>query len=252
MDNFIIHHCQNCDLCFKENLKKDKAFDIQEGDYYLSKLTGNKVDARYKKHFLRRSKDHLKYIEKFIDKKNFSKSALDIGCGAGIFLSQLRSKGWKVEGLELDPCMLDYAINFLELNVSNEYFENWESKEKYGLIYLSHVLDDLPDIKNSMKKINKKIASKGLLFIEVPNLSIKFRINFEKEAELKVAEYFFSEKSLVYILESSGFTVIDIKTFKLVHLNTFLQKVISPFVFVTTFLPKKFRPYLRVIAKKNE
>ena len=92
----------------------------------------------------------------------------------------------------------------------------------------------------------------GLLFIEVPNLSIKFRINFEKEAELKAGEYFFSKKSLTFLLEKNGFNVIDVKTFRLVHLNTIYQKIISPLGFVMKLQPKKFRPYLRVIAKKNE
>ncbi len=251
LDKFAIYHCQNCDLCFKKDINKDNAFDIKKGDYYLKKLTGNKVNARYKRHFLRRSKDHLKYIEKFIS-ENFIKSVLDIGCGAGIFLSFLKTKGWKVEGLEPDPFMFDYAKNSLDLNVSNLYLEDWKSEEKYGLVYMSHILDDLPNIKKTLKKINKRMDANGLLFVEVPNLSIKFRINFEKEAELKVAEYFFSEKSLKYLLENNGFNIIDIKTFRLVHLNTTFQKIISPLFYIMKFQPRKFRPYLRVIAKKNE
>ncbi len=250
-DKFVILHCQNCDLCFKEDIYKDTAFNIQEGDYYLKKSTGNKVNERYKKHFSRRSKDHLEYIEKFI-RGNYKKSVLDIGCGAGIFLSYLRTKGWKVEGLEPDPIMFDYAKNSLSLNVSNHYFEDWKSEEKYGLIYMSHILDDIPNIKKTLKEIYKKMDINGLLFIEVPNLSVKFRINFEKEAELKAGEYFFSKKSLTFLLEKNGFNIIDIKTFRLVHLNTILQKIMSPFAYIMKFQPKKFRPYLRVIAKKNE
>ena len=251
MDKFVIRHCQNCDLCFKEEIYKDTTFDIQKGDYYLKKSTGNKINERYKKHFSRRSKDHLEYIEKFT-KGNYKKSVLDIGCGAGIFLSYLRTKGWKVEGLEPDPIMFDYAKNSLGLNVSNSYFEDWKSKEKYGLIYMSHILDDIPNIKKTLKEVNKKMDINGLLFIEVPNLSIKFRINFEKEAELKAGEYFFSKKSLTFLLEKNGFNIIDVKTFRLVHLNTIYQKIISPLGYVMKLQPKKFRPYLRVIAKKNE
>ena len=248
--DFEIFTCMACDLSFKENVNEGKEFSFEDGDYYSKKNVGDKVNQRYKKHFLRRAKNHIDHIEKFIG-KDLNKSVLDIGCGAGLFIEHLQSKGWKVEGIEPDPNMFNHAKNKLNLNVQKKLFSEWESEQKFGLIYLSHILDDLPNLKGVLKKINASLEKEGILFVEVPNLSSKFRINFEKEAELLAGKYFFSINSLKDTLERSGFKILNVKTFRLVHLNSFFQILISPIMFLLHFMPDKYKPYLRIIAKKE-
>lgn len=247
--DFELYTCKNCDLSFKDNTKTDKEFDLKDGDYYLKKKVGDKVNERYKRHFSKRAKNHLDYIEKFISNE-FIKTALDVGCGAGIFMKHLETKGWLVEGIEPDPHMFDYAKNKLNLDVHKKLFSEWQAKRKFGLIYLSHILDDLPNLKEVLSKIRSSLEEDGLLFIEVPNLSSKFRINFEKEAELMAGKYFFSINSLKDTLERSGFKILNVKTFRLVHLNSIFQILISPIMFLLHFMPGKYKPCLRIIAKK--
>ena len=177
-------------------------------------------------------------------------SVLDIGSGSGIFLSYLQKRGWNVKGIEPDPLMQSYSINNLDLDVDKTIFSEWVSKKKNNLIYLSHVLDDRPCLKETIDKIYKNLEKGGYLFIEVPNHSWPFRLNFEKVEDLEIGNYFFSIESLRYLIEKNNLTILNMQTFHLVHLNTFYQKLISPFMFLMKLKPEKYRPYLRLIAKK--
>ena len=241
--------CLNCDLIFKNLKLSTQPLKVEKGDYYSAKKIGSHVNDRYIKHFTRRAKNHYKYISKYFD-NNTEKSVLDIGSGAGIFLSYLESKGWEVKGIEPDPLMQDYAKHHLNLDVDRELFSEWVSGKSYGLIYLSHVLDDLPDLQDVLDKIYSNLKPGGLVFIEVPNHTWPFRLNFEKEEDIEMGNYFFSIKSLSNSIERNNFEILDIKTFHLVHMNTLYQKLISPLMIFLKLKPKSYRPYLRLIAKK--
>tara|TARA_B100000287_G_scaffold432450_1_gene491825 strand:- start:1212 stop:2051 length:840 start_codon:yes stop_codon:yes gene_type:complete len=249
-ENIRLRVCFDCDLIFKDTNSSNETLKVQEGEYYSSKKIGSLVDQRHLKHHKRRARNHLHYISKYFD-KDFDKSVLDIGCGAGIFLDYLKQKGWKVEGIEPDPIMHSYAVRKLGLNIKQTLFCDWAPEKEYSLVYLSHVLDDLPDLNQNINKISKSIKKGGYLFIEVPNHSWPFRLNFEKEEDLNMGHYFFSISSLEKIIENNNFKILDITTFHLVHLNTIFQKIISPIMVLLKLRTKKYRPYLRLIAKKG-
>jgi 2-polyprenyl-3-methyl-5-hydroxy-6-metoxy-1,4-benzoquinol methylase len=147
--------------------------------------------------------------------------------------------------------MYNHAKNVMGLDVEQTTFDVWKQDKKYGLIYLSHVLDDLPNINQVIEKITEYLEPNGILFIEVPNFSWSFRMNFEKKEDLYINKYFFSIASLTSLLTNNNFKILNTKTFQLVHRNTFFQKLISPIMFLMKLKPKKYRPYLRIISRKN-
>ena len=53
------------------------------------------------------------------------------------------------------------------------------------------------------------------------------------------------------LIEKNNFRVLNSTTFHLVHLNTIFQKIVSPIMLLQKLRPKKYRPYLRLIAKKE-
>lgn len=249
-ENIRLRVCLECKLIFKETHTSSESLKVQEGEYYSSKKIGSLVDNRFLKHHTRRARNHHRYISKYFD-KDLDKTVLDIGSGAGIFLNYLKQRGWEVEGIEPDPIMQSYAKRKLDLNIKQTLFCDWVPERKYSLIYLSHVLDDLPNLNQNIEKISEALQKGGYLFIEVPNHSWPFRLNFEKSEDLNMGQYFFSIDSLERIIKNNNFQVLDITTFHLVHLNTIFQKIISPIMLLLKLRTKKYRPYLRLIAKKN-
>ena len=88
--------CGRCGLVFNNPLLEEqllKQFIFE--DYYQSKKVGSRIDGRFVRHFRRRARTHLRLISGFYQKE-FTGRALDIGCGAGFFLNEIRSRGWKV------------------------------------------------------------------------------------------------------------------------------------------------------------
>ena len=111
--------CKSCGFVFDNTEIEEK--DLSEfisSSYYKSKKIGSDIDNRFKRHFANRAKSHIKLITQNFP-FNFPGKALDIGCGAGIFLNNLKQLGWSTFGIEPSDEHYCYAKNILNLNVTN-------------------------------------------------------------------------------------------------------------------------------------
>lgn len=105
----------------------------------------------------------LGWIEKYAPKNNL----LDYGCGAGYFLKYAERKGWKASGVEpSEKARALAAIDFQgELHAALDDL----AKQKFTAITLFHVLEHVPDLNETLKKLRKRLDKKGTLFIALPN-----------------------------------------------------------------------------------
>jgi len=245
---FTLSKCLECNIIFKTN-PKTESIDLLSGQYYKLKSLGNVIDKRFIGHFTRRAEAHYRYIKKYYT--NQKKYALDIGCGAGFFIQKLKHNGWNVKGIESDPFMFNYGVSN-GLEIENILFEDYDSKEKFGLIYLSHVFDDLPRIKQVIIKIKNLLSKDGLLFIEIPNFGWYQRLSNIKYEDLLVGKYFFTKETLLDTLSLNGFKLLHCKSFEPIYINTFYQAITSPFKLYLKLLPPKMRSSLRAIFKVDK
>mgnify|MGYP001270515269 CR=1 FL=1 len=242
---FTLSKCLECSLIFKTN-PKSESIDLLSGQYYKLKSQGNVIDKRFVRHFTRRAEKHYRYITKYYT--NQEKYALDIGCGAGFFIRKLKNSGWTAKGIESDPFMCNYGLSH-GLEIENILFEDYAVKEKFGLVYLSHIFDDLPKIKKVLIKIKQLLAKGGLLFIEIPNFGWYHRLNIIKYEDLLAGNYFFTRKTLLNTLSLNDFKLLHCETFEPIYINTFSQAVSSPFKLYLKFLPSKMKSSLKAIFK---
>ena len=243
---FILSKCLKCSLIFKlkQNIPK---IDLLGGDYYHLKTINSVINKRYIRHFSRRAASHLRYINKYYQGQK--KSMLDIGCGAGMFMKKMENSGWLTKGVESDPLMYKHGIKS-GLDIENTLFENFKTEKHFGLIYLSHVFDDLSNIQKVIRKIHSLLSENGLLFIEVPNFEKKSRLNKIKYEDLLSGNYFFTRRTLAKTLTLNKFKLLDIHTFEPIHINTPSQILMSPFKLYLKFYPPSFRSYLRGMFTK--
>ncbi len=93
-------------------------------------------------------------------------SVLDIGCGQGIQGKIMQDYGKKVTGITIsnedgyDGRCLNHVIHgdFLKLDL----------KEKYDIVWVSHILEHIVDIDGFLKKMKGVIADEGCVAITVP------------------------------------------------------------------------------------
>ena len=113
-----------------------------------------------KKRSLRRK---TKLIEKISNGKG---SLLDIGTGTGEFLISAINKGWKGHGIEPNKKARTTATK-KGLNIEEKLSDLKDIK--FDVITLWHVLEHLPKIKETIKIIESRLKSGGVIIAAVPN-----------------------------------------------------------------------------------
>jgi len=245
--------CINCGFIYN-NSKIDKTelnnFIFQE--YYKTKNIGSKIDDRFIRHFTRRANIHIKYLKKFhLDK--FKGKVLDVGCGAGIYLKEMRNNGWEPFGIEPSEECYNYCVDELGINVERCLFSEYQSNNKFDLIYFSHIFDDLPNINLVLEKCNNLLRKKGKIFIEVPNWNRDKNFKTVKDGDLIENKYYFTPNSLRLLLDKNGFKVNKLITYEPIYINTLLQYFKSPISFIKKIIiPKKYKAHIRLVALKND
>lgn len=208
--------CSECELIFLDGIADAREAYIE---YYKKE---------YRKDFgsdLRQSSgtDPKKYFEDKLplqkerldrlNKKTFEKKdVLEIGCGAGSFLYQIKDVAKSVEGIELDPGHTAFINENLGITAYNEDIFNVDFGKQYDIIAMFHVLEHIPKPDFFLEKVFSLLKSSGQVIVEVPNandplLSFfdieKFKSFYFQEPHL----YYFNEKSLTRLMDNLEFPV---------------------------------------------
>jgi SAM-dependent methyltransferase len=91
---------------------------------------------------------------------------LDVGAGTGDFCKVALSANWKVEGVEPSEAALRFAN---EKGVKMYKSLSNVKGRSYDVITLWHVLEHLPNLEDSIKKLSELLNPNGVLIIAVPN-----------------------------------------------------------------------------------
>jgi SAM-dependent methyltransferase len=103
---------------------------------------------------------HLQQVLSIIDKHFRGKELIEIGCGKGVFLEQLRGRGYAAKGI--DPA---YEGN--NPNVVKALFEP-DLGLSADAVVLRHVLEHIENPLAFLNDICRSNGEKGLIYIEVP------------------------------------------------------------------------------------
>lgn len=95
---------------------------------------------------------------------------LDIGCGAGEFLSEFARRSWETVGVEPGPRYAEQArhrgVRVIEEPLTVELVEELGA---FDAVLLIHVLEHLPDPEAMVRIVHRLLKPGGIFFCEVPN-----------------------------------------------------------------------------------
>ena len=133
---------------------------------------------------------------------------LDVGCGTGGYIWNLKELGWNACGVEInEKTALQLRRKGMEVFAGD--FERLDFPEsEYDVVTFWHTLEHLRSPLESLKKAHRILKPDGMVMIEVPNVASLERKIFGRNWALWDVPrhlYHFSPQSLVKLLSESGF-----------------------------------------------
>lgn len=206
----------SCDSCgfilILPRLTSNQKNDLYKEGQFSEKERNNKTLSDQKiKQSERIAFEYFKVLEKFLEEKIFesNKSCLEIGCGAGSFLRYMKAVGWNVEGIEPDAEFSQRGAEIYDLDIKNDFLEDFKSDNKYNLISSFHVIEHVDDPNDFLSKIWNLLEKDGLLFLECPSIDYLYGPSvdfFFWDVHINT----FSNKTLQAFLVKNGFEILQI------------------------------------------
>lgn len=139
---------------------------------------------------------------------------LDIGCGAGQYLIEMRSKGWTVHGSELSN-QATAAGQRAGLDIrAGELTAAGFDTAMFDFVRSNHSFEHIPNSASVLREIHRILKPDGKLFLGLPNVAGAWARLFGRywwNFGVPVHTYNFSPRSIRVLLEANGFTVERIR-----------------------------------------
>jgi SAM-dependent methyltransferase len=140
---------------------------------------------------------------------------LDVGCGYGFFLTEMASRGWEVEGIEISGTGRRYAFERWGLNIYSQPLEELAlSKNRFDAITLFYVIEHVANPIHLLTEVRQVLKPGGLIFLRWPHSTPIVRLlgPFNSFLDLYHTPYHlydFSPKTMKRLLVLSGFKNIQ-------------------------------------------
>jgi len=227
---FSLVKCKNCGIVFlNPQLENKELSNFYPKAYYYSldkiKTKENSIKTRIKlklyKTYSIKNNNFLKkiffYPAKFMIrgiKIEDNKKLLDVGCGSGQFLYEMKELGMNVYGIEIGEFNEEGNKKY-NLKIKNCELEKAKyKKEEFDIITLNHVLEHLAEPRKMLKEIKRILRKNGTLIIGVPNTnSLAYWVFGKNWYQLDVPRHLinYSNKNLRLLLEQEGFKIKKIR-----------------------------------------
>ena len=199
--------------------------------------------------YFNRGESIAELVSKYIEPNsgNSKLRVLDIGTGFGHILHSMGKRFPNSEkyAIEISDICIEH-LKSLGVHVFTEPAEKIlpKLKQKFDIIILSHLFEHLVNPLEFLSLLSSNLSPTGLLYIEVPNIPVE---SLEKYPDHKWAPRvdephisFFSQKTLVTILEKVNFEVLFCDT------AGYKYKYVSGFRF---YLPKLQASFLNLMPR---
>ena len=209
--NLPVYVCSGCKTHQTGNsytITKEKTEELYKKAYWDERDSENSLNSDYtdidsqgKK---RRWISQYKYAQRFFPSE---RKLLEIGTGAGQSLFWFEEKGCDVTGIEPDKRNVDMINKKLIKGKCFEgYAENFELKEVFDIIWISHVFEHVLEPEKVLRKLRLMIRKSGILFIEVPNCENKQTLH--DSVYDNPSTYHFSKNGLLSLAEKADYDIL--------------------------------------------
>ena len=216
--SYSVVACKNCGFAYASNLptpKKIESFYKENIKYAYKHQYGNLPNYVQKFHL-----DSFKMVDSYLRQNisDFNKSTiriLDIGSATGYLLNVFKKKGYKhLLGIDPSPECGVAARKLYNIKVIPSTLSEYETEEKFDLIFLASVMEHLSELENNLLKVSTLLKKNGTLFISVPDGDNFGKVLREPFLEFSLEHInYFTRNSLKNLLSKYGLENIEFNSF---------------------------------------
>lgn len=211
---FQIKECGSCGFKFTSPRPNDEDLgQYYKAESYVSHSDTKKGLVNTLYHWVR-SYTLIKKLQLVMHYTGLKKGRiLDYGAGTGAFLNTCKANGWDAVGIEPDAD----ARKVMAEKFSISSYPNWQKARAQNVlndldaITAWHVLEHVPDLKETVKELRAALKEKGKLIVAVPNPS-SFDAAYYKEnwAAYDVPRHLwhFSPDNMERLMKDQGFRLV--------------------------------------------
>jgi len=253
---FQIQRCVDCNFKFTS----PRPEDAELGKYYMAEDYVSHSDTKKglvnKLYHSVRSYTLIKKLQLAIQHTKLKNGKiLDYGAGTGAFLNTCKTNKWDALGIEPD----ETARRVMSDKFGISSFSSLEEAKKSNLfsgfdaITAWHVLEHVPDLKETINTLKDSLKSKGVFIVAVPNPEshdAKYYKQFWAAYDLPRHLWHFEPKNMTKFFEDNGFRLE--KTLPMVFDSFYVSMLSEKYKTGNTGLVKAFTRGLISNIKANK
>lgn len=247
-NGFDFVRCSKCTLIYVNPRIKEK----EVIKYYNSDVSSNTRAINFLSSPKQQEVDKELYVELFNKIKDRAPNGkiLDVGCSFGLFLNMAKDLGYEVLGLELNEVAAKYGREKYGITIEPKLLEECDfPDESFDVVAMFGLIEHLFDPVKAVKEVKRILKPGGLFIGRCPNVqAFVFMVLHELGRTFtgRIHLSYFSEKTLKYLFNKTGFTDVELETF-----ITGKDSILNYFQFLDPFgdeqydfLPDKFREFI--------
>ena len=169
-EEYMLQQCHKCTFVFTQDVpSQEEIGSYYASQNYISHSNTQKGLVNNLYHKVRKitlvAKRKMIISETGTSKGNL----LDVGCGTGAFLNEMKTAGWNITGLEPDETARKNAQDLFGIypQPSHELFQL--NAGTYDAITMWHVMEHVHQLHEYVAQLKNLLKPGGRLFIAVPN-----------------------------------------------------------------------------------